>query len=438
MTKILITEKQLQRLSKRVLKEQTVAPTELVQIYMTNDLNTILQSKISEAISSVKATFSPNQPNINFNVGQEVFECYEYGGGWVHEFTNQYQQISRPGFPPERVKVPLFTIPSNLDMDSIFEELKNLNEDYKSFFSVKDEITDFVERQIKGFEPSIAIYFQNGQYETKLVLEAVGKRKFATGNIYQFNEELTLLDIFESNSSLQLGKKFYANIKTDNWSYNLAKVQINFPAHLLPQKPEGGTPQEDTPCECKDVSTGEMIKYPCSGPLPEECKQDIIIPTFSVMGTSLPYADNMVMPYFDRYPDAQDQFDKIVDAFVKYINAGGGDKLTNVTIKGSADSARPTEKGPSWNNGKLDHPGGVIYGGITGNKERNQYLADTRAQEYANALIKAIKDRTGFNLNIKRLEGDNYYGQEGKRGKQFRKITLEPNAPTHSGTPIKK
>ena len=100
MTKILITEKQLQRLSKRVLKEQTVAPTELVQIYMTNDLNTILQSKISEAISSVKATFSPNQPNINFNVGQEVFECSKYRGGWVHEFTNQYKQISRPGFPP--------------------------------------------------------------------------------------------------------------------------------------------------------------------------------------------------------------------------------------------------------------------------------------------------------------------------------------------------
>ena len=45
MTKILISEKQLERLSKLVLKEQnrpaTVSPVELVQMYMTNDLNKI-------------------------------------------------------------------------------------------------------------------------------------------------------------------------------------------------------------------------------------------------------------------------------------------------------------------------------------------------------------------------------------------------------------
>ena len=70
----------------------------------------------------------------------------------------------------------------------------------------------------------------------------------------------------------------------------------------------------------------------------------VTIPIYNVQGSSLPYADNMVMPYFDKYPEANVQFKKIVNDFIKYINAGGGDKLTNVTIKGSADSGTPTLK----------------------------------------------------------------------------------------------
>lgn len=151
--------------------------------------------------------------------------------------------------------------------------------------------------------------------------------------------------------------------------------------------------------------------------------------TFEIPGSSLPYADNMVKPYFDKYPEAKTVFDKIVQKFSDYINAGGGDKLTDVTIKGSADSARPTTKVPRGYS-SLDHPGGTPYGGKTDPKEMNQYLADTRASEYANALKTAIKTLTEFDLNIKVLPGDNYYGQgNSKRGEEFRKIILTPNAP---------
>ena len=59
----------------------------------------------------------------------------------------------------------------------------------------------------------------------------------------------------------------------------------------------------------------------------------------------------------------------------------------------------------------------------------NQYLADMRANQYAQALINAIKEETGFDLKIKVKKGDNFYGQgDDKRGEEFRKITLEPNA----------
>jgi hypothetical protein len=61
----------------------------------------------------------------------------------------------------------------------------------------------------------------------------------------------------------------------------------------------------------------------------------------------------------------------------------------------------------------------------------NQYLADMRANQYAKALINSIKESTGFDLKIKVLKGDNFYGQGDKRGEEFRKIVLSPNADTH-------
>jgi hypothetical protein len=157
----------------------------------------------------------------------------------------------------------------------------------------------------------------------------------------------------------------------------------------------------------------------------------VTIPTYNVQGSSLPYADNMVMPYFDKYPEANVQFEKIVKDFIEYINAGGGDKLTNVTIKGSADSGTPTLKVPSGYS-KLDHPSAKPYNGKTDPKEMNQYLADMRAKQYAQSLINKIKESTGLDLKIKVLKGDNFYGQgDGKRGEEFRKITLNPNAEQH-------
>lgn len=154
---------------------------------------------------------------------------------------------------------------------------------------------------------------------------------------------------------------------------------------------------------------------------------DITLDEFNIPGSSLPYADNMVKPYFDNYPEAQKVFDDIVSKFVTYIKYGGGPKLTNVTIKGSADSAKPTLDVPSGYS-KLDHPDSKPYNGQTDPFKMNQYLADKRAEEYANALKSSIKEKVDFDLKIKILPGDNFYGQEGKRGEEYRKITLSPNA----------
>lgn len=188
----------------------------------------------------------------------------------------------------------------------------------------------------------------------------------------------------------------------------------------------------------KDIAVGvteQMFSVRLSRSLPIEIvkpQSTPDIPTldnYDISGQNLPYADNMVTPDFIKYETAKTIFNNIVTEFVSYIEAGGGPKLTNVTIKGSADSARPTTQIPSGYS-SLDHPGGTPYGGETDPMKMNQYLADTRASEYAKVLKESIKEKTGFDLPIKVLPGDNYYGKgDSFRGEQYRKITLTPNAP---------
>ncbi len=222
-------------------------------------------------------------------------------------------------------------------------------------------------------------------------------------------------------------KKYEQKGRSENWNQEVSG-SLNFDVNQTnPLAVNVGEGNYDIRYITKLVGGGKAIPG-------KETPPDVVItiPTYDIAGSSLPYADNMVMPYFDKYPDAQEQFRNIVETFKEYINAGGGDKLTNVTIKGSADSGTPTLKVPSGYS-KLDHPSAKPYNGKTDPKEMNQYLANTRANQYARALINDIKEKTGFDLKINVLEGDNFYGQgDGKRGEEFRKITLEPNAEQHS------
>tara|TARA_R110000851_G_scaffold166439_2_gene311781 strand:- start:2308 stop:3552 length:1245 start_codon:yes stop_codon:yes gene_type:complete len=222
-------------------------------------------------------------------------------------------------------------------------------------------------------------------------------------------------------------KKYEQKGRSENWNQEVSG-SLNFDVNQTnPLAVNVGEGNYDIRYITKLVGGGKAIPG-------KETPPDVVItiPTYDIAGSSLPYDDNMVMPYFDKFPDAQEQFRNIVETFKEYINAGGGDKLTNVTIKGSADSGTPTLQVPSGYS-KLDHPSAKPYNGKTDPKEMNQYLANTRANQYARALINDIKEKTGFDLKINVLEGDNFYGQgDGKRGEEFRKITLEPNAEQHS------
>ena len=153
-------------------------------------------------------------------------------------------------------------------------------------------------------------------------------------------------------------------------------------------------------------------------------------PDIKLLGDgSLPFADNMVTPAWDKFPNAKSKFDDLITKIADFIAKGGFDYIKSITIQGSADSARPTEDVPHGYD-SLDHPDG-IYGGETDDFKRNQYLADTRAKQYALAIINAVKEETEKDLSSKFIykKGLNYFGSEGKeRGPEFRSITLNIDA----------
>ena len=121
------------------------------------------------------------------------------------------------------------------------------------------------------------------------------------------------------------------------------------------------------------------------------------------------------------------QFDIVVNKIADYINAGGFDKLNNMSLQGSADSANPTLSVPAGYT-QLDH--NPPYDGETDLNQMNLFLAKKRAENYAAKLIESVKNLTEKTLTIKLENPISYLGKgDSYRGPQFRSIKLTPNVP---------
>lgn len=157
-----------------------------------------------------------------------------------------------------------------------------------------------------------------------------------------------------------------------------------------------------------------------------------VIPTLTnleLKGSAFPYPDNMVEPKFNDYPDAKIAYDSFITSIVDFLKVAGLDKLPTLSVQGTADSARPTLSIPAGYNA-LDHPGGTPYNGETDPTKMNQYLADTRAKVLGEKIVADILEKTGNDIKgkVKTETGVNYYGQTGKRGSEFRKVTVSPSS----------
>lgn len=159
------------------------------------------------------------------------------------------------------------------------------------------------------------------------------------------------------------------------------------------------------------------------------------IPTFTklnLVGSAFPYPDNMVKPKFNDFPEAKTVYDAYIQSIVDFLAVAPVEKMGTFTVQGTADSARPTFDVPKGYS-KLDHPGELYDGKKTPN-EMNQYLADTRAKELGKLIVKDVLVKTGKDIskNIVYEKGINYYGQQGKRGFEFKNVTVVPSNTTVS------
>jgi len=149
--------------------------------------------------------------------------------------------------------------------------------------------------------------------------------------------------------------------------------------------------------------------------------------SLTLEGSAFPYPDNMVKPKFDSFPEAKKVYDMFIQSIVDFLKSASADKMGNFTIQGTADSARPTLDVPKGYS-KLDHPG-ELYDGKKDPNEMNQYLADTRAKELGKIITQDVIDKTGVDIskNMVYTKGINYYGQQGKRGFEFKKVNVTPS-----------
>lgn len=179
---------------------------------------------------------------------------------------------------------------------------------------------------------------------------------------------------------------------------------------------------------------------------PEEPTEEIILDDVSVNNVYDTYCPNMVQPNFNN-SEVKTEFDDIVKKISEFINLpddkNGVSALSKLnkglTILGQADASSPGWWGGKPCNTNIDHN----YGGIKKlpkderSKEMlhdmNLYLATHRARNYKNALIKAVKEKTGKDIIIREETPIEYYEKgDSFKGKKFRSINLKFNGVKHT------
>lgn len=180
------------------------------------------------------------------------------------------------------------------------------------------------------------------------------------------------------------------------------------------------------------TSASEAIRLNSTGEqqvaqTPPTKTEEPTLSNLNLQGSAFPYPDNMVQPKFNSFPEAKKAYDSFIQSIVDFLKVSDASRIGTFTIKGTADSARPTFDIPKGYT-KLDHPG-PLYDGKKDPNEMNQYLADTRGTELGKIIIKDVLDKTGVDIskNIKYEKGINYYGQQGKRGFEYKNVTVTPS-----------
>lgn len=253
MAKILITERQLERLSRRILKEQndppTISPGELVQMYMTNDLNKIISSKQDEIAGQYLISIDGKYPTVKLNYN----EGSNSANFTMEDFGARGKTWSLP------INGWVISVPTDdIDLISELENSEPYGKYYKSFFDVDDEVSRAVKRQINGVKVKFQ-FFTNPQISSDgfggFTFTPIGKKKPKDVPVVEWGQSFPITEITPLGSKrgmrsnvigLKLQKNLYGEVRSGGLQSQLERLQLTIPAELLPEKP-GGDPKTPPP-----------------------------------------------------------------------------------------------------------------------------------------------------------------------------------------------
>jgi len=166
-----------------------------------------------------------------------------------------------------------------------------------------------------------------------------GVRKKDCKGILKDRENLNLLDTSDAFCIYNSENKEYIVIEAASdiplIKIQLAGAEVMFDGYL----PNTWIPVETKECECEDLTTGKMIKYPCDGPLPPQCKEDItpielkldLVDAFDFDkvekgdGTSFWYKDGgeQFQKFIKTYNQTKDRYSMVWDQYLEFLKDKG-------------------------------------------------------------------------------------------------------------------
>ena len=221
-----------------VLLEQTVAPKELVEMYMTNDLNKIILSKQDELAGNYFIAIVGDSNRVELRYGKNGSKGADFdkaGGRW-------------------RLPIPRWSIEVPTDDIDLIAELENSEphgKSYRAFFKVNDDLTNFVKKEINRVKVKF-LFYVNRQASSDgfggfTFYQLPGKKKPKGVPIVDLGQSFPITEITPLGSKsgsrsnvvgLKLGKRMYGEVYGSGLQAKLQRLQLNIPAKLLPPQPD--------------------------------------------------------------------------------------------------------------------------------------------------------------------------------------------------------
>ena len=264
-----------------------------------------------------------------------------------------------------------------------------------------------ISNQLDSDEVDLIYEYLRFNYPENFTKRAKGrkttKQRCKQGNLMVKEEDLNLLRTDRPFCIKEKGSyyKFEKASAVPLLKIQLAGAEVDFNGYL----PDTWIPVDEKECECEDLTTGEMIKYPCDGPKPPECIEDItpielkldLVDAFAfdkvedTDGTSWWHKDDggkQFDDFIELYNETKEENSMVWDQYLEFLKDKG------VIIYGYASRDDDPDKdmiGDYIKCNKDEKLGGTKQA----RRDYNQCLSEKRAEQVIKDIVALLPELDG-------------------------------------------